>query len=309
MTEVIPPYVWLLNPGAEQELEHARILSPGTYTPTLPLLRAIAKKRELFLTLTETDPVLFLHEARKVGRKAQQKALLWCKTPSAVTRARALGYAVGESPSWDCLQTVHDKAVLHQEGLRCLPGRVAIHSLAEWDQKSPALRGPAPPFETCALVRAKRSYGFAARGQRTLPEQLSSDDQRWLTDSLRQGPLVLEPEIVQPCLASQHGLLTASGLILGDLVMSAPDQVRADTATTAQDSAQQQCTLAADFLGRSGYFGPFGLDLVLGDDGLAYALDLNPRFTLAWSRGMGKRRAECLLEILSEPDLHSSKGT
>lgn len=303
VTERAPDYTWLLNPDAEREVEHSTFVAPETYQPTLALLRAMAEKRELFLALTDKDPVRFLQEAKNTGENRPQRALLWCQTPGAVARARRAGYATGDSPSWACLQTVHNKSALHEQTLRCLPGRVTIKTLAEWNQKSPGLRSKVESFETRGQVRAKRPYGFAGRGQRTLPKDLSPDDERWLTDSLSQAPLVLEPELARPCLAAQHGVLTTSSTIFGDLMPSDLCQMPEDFQKRARDSAFDQCTRAAEFLRASGYLGPFGLDMVLSEQGLAYALDLNPRFTLGWSQGMGSKRASSIEQILSDSQL------
>jgi predicted ATP-grasp superfamily ATP-dependent carboligase len=55
---------------------------------------------------------------------------------------------------------------------------------------------------------------------------------------------------------------------------------------------------ASEEILRVGYFGPFGID-VLVVDGQARLIDLNPRFTLGWSIGMGELRTEAIDRALN----------
>src|SRR5690606_41859213 len=105
---------------------------------------------------------------------------------------------------------------------------------------------------------------------------------------------------------SQHGYLDARGLLLGQPCWLKTDKssapVSIEPALYVDPAIREQlksiAEKAAQTLGAAGYFGPFGID-VLVVEGQAHLIDLNPRFTLGWSIGMGALRAEAIERALT----------
>jgi hypothetical protein len=137
-----------------------------------------------------------------------------------------------------------------------------------------------------------------------LAEPLSDDDRRWLKNSLREGILV-EPhwDVLEEW--SVHGALAPSRLVLGQPCRQWCDAfgsvVRIEPAESHSLMAKKILLAArdvADSLSVSGYFGPFGIDGFVYRDAAGSVCnpisDINARFTLGWSIGMGPQREEAL---------------
>jgi hypothetical protein len=219
----------------------------------------------------------------------------WCPTESVRAAARRAGYPVPKRPA--CLERTHDKAFLGEIDLPTLPGRVLVETQDEWEKARKNVASLDGLRVRPRTKRLKRRFGFAGRGQRTISPSLSADDERWISDSLEQGGFIVEPEIDAPRLAAIHGMITANLTILGSPLRLESNESLSREGEESDESMVlrilQQGRLASAALLRAGYFGPFGLDVLIGESNV-YALDLNPRFTLHFSQGMGQRREEAL---------------
>ena len=178
---------------------------------------------------------------------------------------------------------------------------VAKHVAAELDEVLALL---ARPSAEGGLVR--RAYGAAGRGRRRLATGAPSGPERaWLTAGLRRGPLVVEPwvrvtreytrsawvhpsgevVIAPPCLQET----TAAG------AWTRTERARRGEVARADDARLEEAVDAAGAaLAVAGYFGPFGIDAFRhrspgGREVLNPMSEINARFTMDWTTGMGER--------------------
>lgn len=301
----MPDYVWVLNPDCERELA-----AKHSYAVRAAFKSRISERRSLFEGLVRGEPTFFTHElAGSPGAWARGEpnasrsagALLWCPTPHAVSLLSATGLWVPAHPNIDVLRRVHDKRFLSTDcATLTLPGRCIIKSLEQWNAFREQMTHP---------TRTKRCFGYAGKGQRVWTPG-GNDDPTWLADSLRQGSFIAEPHVDAPDQLSLHGFVDGRGILLGDLCSLSTDRVgapvavspieedrllsRYDGGETVRSLGQQ----VARQLWATGYWGPFGLD-VLWVDGKPRLIDLNPRFTLGWSIGMGTRRETAIERALA----------
>jgi hypothetical protein len=147
---------------------------------------------------------------------------------------------------------------------------------------------------------AKRPFGFAGRGQRRVPEEPSADDVRWVADSLGTGGLLIEPAVEIASEYSIHGYVDSKGVVTGASCRfstdsaGSPSPVELAERDPPRDRALgESARLVAEHLFRAGYFGPFGVDAFEYRNGgvhLNALSEVNARFTLGWSTGMGSAR-------------------
>jgi len=166
----------------------------------------------------------------------------------------------------------------------------------------------------------ERAYGFAGKGARRLTGPPTADDMRWLRDSLTRGGILVEPWVPIVRELSLHGFVGATSVVLGEpcaLVCNefgAPSSVtvlRREPGTSTTEHVvprlRDVARTAAESLRSIGYFGPFGIDAFVfrGERGehLNPLSDLNARFTLGWSTGMGERREAALAAAAWPQDL------
>ncbi len=192
----------------------------------------------------------------------------------------------------------NDKTRLESWGLRVVPGRTVVESESELE----SLRS------STARLRLKRPFGFAGRGQRQVTDTWSDDDRRWIHDSLARGPLVVEPELSDPMLASVHLMLAPEQTFVGMPLCFACDPFGAFLRWTERIPDGELCARiaaqaseAARRLLDENYLGPASIDFALGPDGSPFAIDLNARFSLGWSRGMGASRQKALELYWAQP--------
>ncbi len=298
-------YVWVLNPDCERELA-----AKHSYAVRAAFKSRISERRALFEGLVRGEPSFFTHElagSPDIWTKGESNAdgdvlaLLWCPTPHAVSLLSATGLLAPAHPGVDVLRRVHDKRFLSTDcASLALPGRCIIESLEQWNAFREQMTLP---------TRTKRCFGYAGKGQRVWTPG-GNDDPTWLADSLRKGGFIAEPNVDAPDELSLHGFVDGRGVLLGDLCSLSTDRVGAPVAVTplseeqigshyeGGESVRSLGQEAARQLWVAGYWGPFGLD-VLWVDGQPRLLDLNPRFTLGWSIGMGKRRETAILHALA----------
>jgi hypothetical protein len=289
------PHIWVLNPGAEREL------LPGASADRRTVAQMKARQH-LFDGLCAGEDRTWLNdlaesrrEPRIEGRKGR-RALLWCPVPSAVRLCLAHGLSPQNAPKTSVFERVLSKAFLG-EALPAWtpPAHRRVNELADVRQAF---------AKTGGALRAKRLDGYAGKGQRTLRTLDVPAEVLWIESNLRGGGLIVEAELTVLGEFSIHGVVGKHGVLIGTPCRLQMDDARAPLSVpTACPDAPRAVDIekagyeAASALEKTGYFGPFGLDLILAESGL-YATDLNARFTLGFSAGMGARRPRAIEWVL-----------
>lgn len=295
-------HIWVLNPGAEREL------SPSAST-TQRTVQQMKAREHLFDGLCAGEPKVWLDELRTPGaplpsvtdtspsgNATPKRALLWCPVPAAVRLCRARGLMPQPAPPTSILRQVSSKAFL---GAALPAWTPPVHrQVCSLDDVRAA------QAEAGTALRAKRLDGYAGKGQRTLQLHPAPGDELWIEANLRGGGLIVEVELTRLGEFSIHGVVSERGLLLGQPCRTQTDAARAPLSIpTACPDAPRTADIvragqeAAAALQAVAYRGPFGLDLILTAAGL-YATDLNARFTLGFSAGMGALRARALDWVL-----------
>jgi hypothetical protein len=280
---------WFLNLDADVELGHSH-----GYTPGRRIQHYVTRHRAACAALTVGDPVC--------GDDAFDPKLpvfAWCPTPNALATLHDWGLAAVRGPGVDALRRANDRAWTAAFADPQL-GRRFVTAADDWQRLL---------FENRSATgswRLKRRFGFAGRGQRRLRGRPSGDDLRWIAASLAQGGLLCEAELPVLEEFSIHGYVDPSQLLLGTPVAFATDAFGAPTEHAAlalgrgdlTQALEQAATAVAARLETYGYFGPFGVDAFTWRSEGAAVLnpvsDVNARFTLAWSTGMGPSRERAL---------------
>lgn len=289
-----PEYVWLLHVDAETEMTKR-----GDYTtPAKRLLRA-GELRDRFAWLTQRDAAFFPAELPQSVGKIAPFALPFAATPSAQRLAIRKGYRFPLCPKREVLERVLSRELLAQSDLPAPPLRTFVRSASE-------LASILSRDHTQAPLRTKRAYGSRGSGQRVMRKALSEDDQRYLADGLRLGGLVVETEVSVQRELSIHGMILRGGdTYLGTACKLTVDKFGAPeciepTPQVDQPRISELGTQAAELLRNAGYFGPFGLDLLEDEQGSLLPSDLNARFTLGFSIGLGPKRDEAIAAYLAQ---------
>jgi hypothetical protein len=282
---------WYPNLDADREFG-----TRGTYQSSQKLLAQAAAQRCALQLLTQGERLLEPSQPATPLQPMPDVVLCWSPTPSALRWLGARGASTTAAPPLHVLKRVNHRHFVFE--LEVLPGRYRFepHDLQSLAEKPPdGARG----------WRLKRSFGFAGKGQRVVRWPLTADDERWLQDSLREGPLLCEPNFELEAEFSAHGYVDERGLIAGAVCQQVCDAwgqvVSIERASPAPEIARalllMQARLAEALLG-AGYFGPFGFDAYLyrGANGpkLNPLSDVNARFSLGWSVGMGQQREVAL---------------
>lgn len=290
---------WFLNLDADVELGHLH-----GYTPGRRIQHYIDRHRAACSALTLGEPVC--------GQDAVEPRLpvfAWCPTPNALAALADSGLVAVRGPGIDALRRANDRAwtiAFADPGLE----RCFVTAADDWQrfllENRPATGG----------WRLKRRFGFAGRGQRRLRPTPSADDLNWIAASLARGGLLCEAELSVLEEFSIHGYVDPSRLLLGAPVAFASDAfgapiehaVLASGRGDLTQALEQAATAVAARLVTYGYFGPFGVDAFTwrseGGIVLNPVSDVNARFTLAWSTGMGQlreRALECYAEWSAGP--------
>lgn len=275
---------WLLNLDAEHELA-----SDGRYTPKQHMLRTMQRQLGACTLLTQGEPVY--------NRQAldTRSVFSWCPTPSALRELQQARLSAVAGPRLDILRRANHRQLSEQFAAPELERRYLSRE-DDWQQ---LLFGSA---SHTGAWRLKRGFGMAGRGQRRLPREPSADDLRWVEDSMRLGGLLREVELPIEQEFSTHGFVGGQTILLGQPVrfesdrFGVPGQFRlADAPAALTSQLLQAAETVALALRAIDYFGPFGVDAFTWGDGRVNAVsDINARFTLAWSMGMGQGRAAAL---------------
>jgi len=267
----VSPTAWLLNLDAEDELAAPR---GWRRDPRLWAATRAHRARAAEALLGGGD--VLVEPGERLDGSASGRA--WCPTPDALATLVSAGALPPEAPEVEVLRAVNERRFLLQAGLAPPSARV-LETLDDW----------------CALgvdhpLRLKRGLGAAGRGQRVVhPARAAADDEAWIRGALRRGVLVVELEL--ECVAEfvTHGLVERSGdVLLGPTRAQEVDRrgTWRRTGEVAGDAPAELRGVAAAAgvaLAAAGYFGPFGLDALLGADGTLHAAsDLNARYTMGW---------------------------
>jgi hypothetical protein len=282
-------FAWCLNLDAEEELK-----AQGRYTPTRRIAEQIRAQLPSFRQLTNADPILEHDEI-----SSEEPVLCWCPTPSALGQIVKQRLSPVGGPSLDVLR------IANHRGFSCAFADASVNRC--FVQQSDAWESLL--FEQASASgawRLKRAFGWAGRGQRRISSSPSEDDLRWVRDSLRAGGLLRERELLVREEYSTHGYVDPEELDIGQPVrfwsdrFGAPlkfESLGAPSSALASELRDAACAVAYA-LRREDYFGPFGVDAMVWQDGPKLRLnsvsDINARFTLAWSLGMGEERTYAL---------------
>lgn len=282
---------WYLNLDADRELS---IL--GHYHSSKKLIEQEKAKRGALASLVGGESVL--DRLAPLGKltPTPDLVLCWSPTPSALRWLAARDAVTPPAPSLSVLQRVNHRHFVFE--LHDWPERTLL------DTPALAKLESVPPSGANGW-RLKRHFGFAGKGQRVIRSLLTPDDRRWLTDSLRAGPLLCEPNYELIAEYTAHGYVDGEGLIAGGLCQQRCDtygqvtgieRVSPDAATAQALNAMRE--RLAEALWAAGYWGPFGFDAFSYPSANGVRLnplsDVNARFSLGWSIGMGPERERAL---------------
>ncbi len=287
---------WLLNLGAEVELENPRRAIGADARARLPDLA-----QKLGPLVCPADLILFGEENEAdtangfVGRA-------WLPTPRALMALARAGANRAPVPEFDVLRQVNDRRFSLQLG-PTLPGQRAVTTLEETFE---ALSAPSPRGNW--LLR--RPYGFAGRGRRRArADEVFAEARAWIEASLRAfGTLVVEPWVERVADFGLHGHVSALGtVVLGEPTwqqmsdegawletrLAKPGQLGRDEAYSLVTTAKA----AGDALAKAGYLGPFGIDAFRWRDEHGKLqwnprCEINARYSMGWAIGMGNCRPD-----------------
>lgn len=287
--------VWWLNLDADLELAR-----PNQYATTRVIAEQLAQQRERLEWLVCGERVVDARALR--GQYHGALAWSWCPTPSALAALEKLGLESAPAPPLEVLQRVNDRRF-----------QMRFASAPELER---SFVEPGDPLDWLASPvgawRLKRAHGFAGKGQRVVRHPLSEDDQRWVRDSARSG-FLRERQLELREEWALHGWVDARGLLLGQPCRQWCDVwgrvVRLERAALPREQARDLAASAeqvARALTEAGYFGPFGIDAFSADTAHGPCFnalgEINARFSLGWSIGMGELREKALQEDVLRRD-------
>lgn len=309
--------IWWLNLDAERELA-----VPSARASSARLrLQAAERARRFAPALCGADAYLLPGD---VPPETGARVLVWCPTPGALDGIRRSGLRVPRAPSLDVLRRVNDRrfalALSRSSAMSALHQRLApdFPATLRFDAARGAVAGlgdaEAALRSSHDTLRLKRLYGFAGKGQWRLRATREPDAEtlRWLRGASSEGGFVYEPEVVLELEASIHGLVTDRASVFGDpcvqecdafgaplsVLRAGPDELPPAFASCLREMA----VLVAQALRDAAYFGAFGVDARMftwrGEPGIQLLGDLNGRFTLGWSTGLGDVRDAALERLL-----------
>jgi hypothetical protein len=283
------PRLWVFNLDAELELarEGVNYQSPErvlrALSPLLPAAGRLMAPGDTSLDRLEPTGSREPAGAGKLGAA-------WCPTPSALRRLERAGAELPPCPSVSVLRRVNSRRFYLELGGGA-PGARFVSDEAELDSTLRERR----------VWLCKRRFSFAGRGQRRIPIAPSSDDRRWLADSVRLGGILAEPWLELVSELSIHGLLDATGRVaLGEVCVQQTNTYRAwvetrrpnpgEVARNDIEQLRQRATTVAEALTGAGYFGPFGIDAyVFRGPGSRLTLnplgELNARYSMGYPIG------------------------
>lgn len=289
---------WFFNFDADDELA-----DPSARTPSRAAIeraRALAERPTIRALLAPGDVIV--PEPPGSGREAQGLAgRAWCPTPRALEALARAGVTPPEAPAMDVLRRVNHRRFSFDLG-RALAGATWATTRAAVEH---ALGGRSPTGSW--LLR--RPFGFAGRGR--LRFELARRDaaiDRWIDRSLASGEgIELAPWVDRLADFALHGHVSRPGtVVFGEPTVQRCDDTGAwvestraidELARGEREALFLACETAATALRDAGYFGPFGIDAFRYRDaegaiGFEPRCEINARYSMGWSVGMGERRPD-----------------
>jgi hypothetical protein len=283
------------NLDADRELA-----TTGSYQPTRSTLEQIREQLPRLAELARDELLLDRKQPQRFDPLRDEVALCWCPTSHALGQLRAAGWSAPPAPSMDVLRAVNDRRFV----LTAFDADPALERA--WVGSEDDLSW-LDALRASRRVRLKRPFGFAGKGQRSVSSNPSADDRRWIEASRRQGFVrELDCDIVSEW--SLHGVVDTRGVLFGVPCRQWCDRfgsvIRHERAPAFERATELYVSAecVAERLCAAGYFGPFGIDAFCyrfdsGQERFNALSDLNARFTLLWSVGMGERRAEAMARV------------
>lgn len=255
--------VWLLNLGAELELE-------GRTLGKAAVAMARGATLKLAITLVPKGDQWFTEATAREGEFGAGRAFL--PTPNAIRTLRAAG-AVIEGPAVDILREANTRSF--SAGHFPRPDVYIIRDEGELRSGGSRL--------------LKRDLSFAGGGQRRISQDMTDADRAWLRASLARGAVCVEPwlqieeEVGVPGFVHRDGRIDVGNAVEQRVVRG---QWRESRATTRKVPAlQESCRRAGQHLADLGYFGPFNIDAHCSELGWTHVSEINARYTMGWVLG------------------------
>lgn len=280
---------WVLNLDADLELA-----ARGRYAPSRSVLRAMAPHVARLATSLLDPSDLLVDAATPPGSARGLPGRAFCPTPRALAQLEWAGADPEPHPSLEILRGANSRAFAASLG-QTLPGAAFATSLEE----ALAVLRTAPAGGRG--WRIKRAFGMAGRGQRVVRGAVGEADLAFLSASLRDAGVQIEPDVAIETEYAMHGRITPEGgRQVGRLVRQRCDPRGAWLATeriegAAPPEAETLCEEAERVgaaLWQAGYFGPYGLDaftyrLGSGELRLQPRSEVNARYSMGWAVGLG----------------------
>lgn len=297
---------WLLNLGAERELEDPR-------RDAYALADAARHRARMDSLLGEGDRVIGL-DADLTGCT---RALAFCPTPRALARIRAAGQLPPAAPPLPVLARVNGRGFCAALG-QTLPGATYVRDMPALIH---AVTRPAP-----GGWLLKRDFSFAGRERRrVVGGVLDASTEGFARRSFARGQgLQVEPFVVRTADVAQHGYVLPDGTLLRASPRRQHCDARgvwqrseplADDALSAEEHAAlaESVRCAGEALAQAGYFGPYGVDAFryLAADGSAAfqpRSELNARFSMGYPRALLERALRAL-GVADTPPLGTEPAT
>jgi hypothetical protein len=278
---------WLLNLGAEAELEDPR---RDAWSPALASQIADFRARMTAL-LAPDDRVIDVDD----DVRACDLALAFCPTPRALGRIAAAGLVPPAAPPLAVLARVNGRGFCAALG-QTLPGATHVRSLPDL---LAAIAGDAPDGWLL-----KRDLSFAGRERRRVQDgTLDASTEGFARRSFARGQgLQVEPWLERTADFAQHGYVLPSGRVLLGAPLAQHCDARgvwqssgplADDALSAheRDLLARSVADAGRALVAAGYFGPYGIDAFryrARDGSLRFQprSELNARFSMGYPRAL-----------------------
>lgn len=279
---------WVLNLDADHELR-----KPLGYLPNKGVRARVAQMRERLRDLVLPGDCI-------VGDAPIDGAcvgLAWCPTPTALLQFERAGVQPAAAPPFEVVRRVNHRRFSVDMG-PTLPG-------CRWIEDEGTLRAEVAKGSPSGRWVMKRPYSIAGSGRRVLRDGvLAPHDAPWVTATLKEGGLVLEPWVQKEGELVVHGYVhREGGARIGDPCIQTVDEhghwldtFRGDIAAEEVRAMVDCATGVASALDAAGYFGPFGVDAFRYRDGETVKLnarsEINARYTMGWAIGMGGERPD-----------------
>lgn len=290
---------WLWNFDADDELA-----DPSARTPSRAArarAEALSAAPSVRALLGPGDVILPDSAPRSIDLRGLS-ARAWCPTPRALAALRGAGASIPITPAFAALRRVNHRRFSFDLG------RALAH--ARWATTTAEVLATLALPSPTGLWLLRRPFGFAGRGKLRLdPARRDAAIDRWIEASCASGEgLEIAPWVQRLADFALHGHLSKTGeLVLGEPTTQRCDDagawIESRRAEPAELSARERealihaATESARALSAAGYDGPFGVDAFRYVDDRGEArfeprCEINARYSMGWSVGMGDRRPD-----------------